>query len=70
VRGLAKELAVSKSVITRALDRLGELGLTARRVDPMDARSIIVDRTPQGHAMLEELRQIAVGFSQRTQGMM
>eukprot|EP01037_Dinobryon_pediforme_P013554 gene13554-13673_t len=69
VRGLARELAVSKSVITRALDRLGELSLTSRRVDPLDARSIIVDRTPQGMAMIDELRQIAVHFSQRSQGL-
>jgi DNA-binding MarR family transcriptional regulator len=69
VRGLSRELAVSKSVITRALDRLGELSLTARRVDPVDARSVIVDRTPQGLAMIEELRQIALAYSQRTQGL-
>lgn len=59
VRGLALELCVSKSVITRALDKLGELGLAARRVDPTDRRSIIVDRTEAGLAMLDDLRQIA-----------
>lgn len=70
VRGLAKELTVSKSVITRALDRLGELGLTARRLDPMDARSVIVVRTPDGQAMLDDLKKIAANFSLRTRGAM
>ncbi len=59
VRGLALELGVSKSVITRALDKLGELGLSERRTDPTDRRSVIVDRTDAGLAMLEDLRQIA-----------
>ena len=70
VRSLAKELSVSKSVITRALDRLGELNLTLRRTDPFDARSVIVDRTPTGLAMLADLRQIAVNFSNRSQDVM
>ncbi len=35
VRGLAAELAVSKSVITRSLDKLGELNLTRRAPDPV-----------------------------------
>src|SRR3712207_2235437 len=38
VRGLAAELNVSKPAITRALDRLGELDLARRKVDPMDRR--------------------------------
>src|ERR1700748_2070485 len=36
VRGLAAELNVSKPAITRALDRLGELDLARRKVDPLD----------------------------------
>ena len=36
VRGLAADLNVSKPAITRALDRLGELDLARRKVDPMD----------------------------------
>ena len=63
VRGLAQELRVSKSVITRALDKLGELGLAARKVDPSDRRSVIVDRTEAGLAMLEDLRQIAASIN-------
>ncbi len=60
VRGLAIELDVSKSVITRALDRLGELDLAQRIPDPADRRSILVERTMPGRALLDELRTIAV----------
>ena len=58
VRGLAAELNVSKPAITRALDRLGELDLARRKVDPMDRRSILVQRTLKGAAYLREVRSI------------
>jgi len=58
VRGLAAELNVSKPAITRALDRLGELDLARRKVDPMDRRSVIVQRTLKGAAFLRDMRQI------------
>jgi DNA-binding MarR family transcriptional regulator len=63
VRGLAAELGVSKSVITRSLDKLGELELTKRAPDPSDRRSILVERTPAGHALLDELRGIVAGVA-------
>lgn len=58
VRGLAAELDVSKPAITRALDRLGELDLARRKVDPADRRSVIVQRTLKGAAFLRDLRAI------------
>jgi len=58
VRGLAAELNVSKPAITRALDRLGELDLARRKVDPLDRRSILVQRTLKGAAFLRDLRGI------------
>src|SRR4051812_3791628 len=58
VRGLAAELNVSKPAITRALDRLGELDLARRKVDPQDRRSILVQRTLKGAAFLRDLRSI------------
>src|ERR1700760_1688001 len=58
VRGLAAELKVSKPAITRALDRLGELDLARRKVDPLDRRSILVQRTLKGAAFLRDLRSI------------
>ena len=56
VRGLAAELNVSKPAITRALDRLGELDLARRKVDPLDRRSVLVQRTMKGAAFLRDLR--------------
>jgi DNA-binding MarR family transcriptional regulator len=58
VRGLAADLNVSKPAITRALDRLGELDLARRKVDPMDRRSVLVQRTLKGAAFLRDLRSI------------
>ena len=58
VRGLAADLNVSKPAITRALDRLGELDLARRKVDPADRRSVLVQRTPKGTAFLRDLRGI------------
>ena len=58
VRGLAADLNVSKPAITRALDRLGELDLARRKVDPMDRRSVLVQRTLKGSAFLRDLRGI------------
>ncbi len=58
VRGLAADLNVSKPAITRALDRLGELDLARRKVDPLDRRSVLVQRTLKGTAFLRDLRGI------------
>jgi len=69
VRGLAAELNVSKPAITRALDRLGELDLARRKVDPLDRRSILVQRTLKGAAFLRDLRSImgeAITTTKRT----
>lgn len=64
VRGLAADLHVSKSVITRALDKLGELDLAQRLPDPSDRRSVLVDRTARGRALVEELKTISVAAGQ------
>ncbi|MDN6714608.1 MAG: MarR family transcriptional regulator, partial [Acetobacter sp.] len=58
VRGLAASLNVSKPAITRALDRLTELDLARRKVDPLDRRSVLVQRTPKGASYLKEIRSI------------
>ena len=58
VRGLASALKVSKPAITRALDRLGELDFARRKVDPLDRRSVLVQRTTKGSAFLRDLRNI------------
>jgi DNA-binding MarR family transcriptional regulator len=58
VRGLAAQLNVSKPAITRALDRLGELDLVRRKLDPQDRRSVLVQQTQGGRAFLAELRRV------------
>ncbi|ABQ29643.1 MULTISPECIES: MarR family transcriptional regulator [Acidiphilium] len=58
VRGLASELNVSKPAITRALDRLSDLDLARRKVDPSDRRSVLVQRTTKGSAFLREIRSV------------
>ncbi len=60
VRGLAAKLNVTKPVITRALDAMGELDLVARRRDPADRRNVIVQRTVQGALYLEKLGDLVV----------
>jgi DNA-binding MarR family transcriptional regulator len=68
VRGLAAELNVSKPAITRALDRLGELDLARRKVDPMDRRSVLVQRTLKGTAFLRDLRGIMTDSASAKKG--
>lgn len=58
VRGLATQLNVSKPAITRALDRLSDLDLARRKVDPSDRRSVLVQRTTKGAAFLREIRSV------------
>jgi DNA-binding MarR family transcriptional regulator len=58
VRGLAAQLNVSKPAITRALDRLADFDLVRRKTDPLDRRSVLVQRTATGMAFLRELRKI------------
>ena len=66
VRGLAADLNVSKPAITRALDRLGELDLARRKVDPADRRSVLVQRTTKGSNFLRDLRNVMVDAAKGT----
>jgi DNA-binding MarR family transcriptional regulator len=63
VRGLAAKLGVSKPVITRALDTLGERELLARRRDEVDRRNVIVQRTVKGALFVEHLGDMVVARS-------
>src|SRR5450755_789877 len=58
VRGLAAKLNVSKPAITRALDRLSEFDLVRRKTDPLDRRSVLVQRTLAGAAFLRDLMKL------------
>ena len=58
VRGLAALLNISKPAITRALDRLGKLGIVRRKIDESDRRSILVQRTVKGSVFLREFADL------------
>lgn len=60
VRGLAEQLNVTKPVITRAVDRLGELDLVRRKTDPDDRRSVLLQRTVKGAVFLREFGELIV----------
>lgn len=60
VRGLAETLNVAKPAVTRALDRLSDLGLVRRKPDPDDRRSILVQRTVKGSVFLSEFGEMIV----------
>lgn len=60
VRGLAKELKISKPAVSRALDRLGELGYIRRERDEMDRRNVLVQRTAEGGDFLKAFASLIV----------
>ncbi len=54
VRGLALALKISKPAVSRALDRLGELGYIRRQRDDLDRRNVLVQKTTDGAVFLTE----------------
>ena len=60
VRGLAAALNVTKPVITRALDTMGEMGLVDRVRDDRDRRNVIIKRTVTGALYLEKLGDLVI----------
>lgn len=60
VRGLAAKLAVTKPVITRALDAMGKHQLIARRRDEADRRNVIIQRTVKGALHVEKIGDLVV----------
>lgn len=65
VRGLARDLSVSKPVVTRALNRLGALGYLARQRDDQDRRNVFVARTKAGTDFLGEFGRLVSGENSR-----
>jgi DNA-binding MarR family transcriptional regulator len=53
---LAARERVQRPTATRLVARLEELGVLQRAADPADRRSSLLTATPEGHALLEELR--------------
>ena len=58
VRGIARELGVSKPVVTRALNRLGSLGYLRRQRDNADRRNIFVAQTDEGADFLDQFGRL------------
>lgn len=65
VRGLASELNISKPAVTRALDRLSDLGYVRRQKDPQDRRSVQVQRTVKGSVFLSEFAELVTQSARR-----
>lgn len=55
VRGLAEALSLGKPAVSRALDALSGLGLAMRVPDETDRRSVLVQTTARGLAVLAGL---------------
>ena len=58
VRGLALALKISKPAVSRALDRLGELGYIRRQRDDLDRRNVLVQKTSNGAGFLTEFSRL------------
>jgi DNA-binding MarR family transcriptional regulator len=58
IRGLASRLSVRKTAISRALDRLSEFDFVRRKHDPLDRRSVLIQRTETGTEFLRTLNEI------------
>jgi DNA-binding MarR family transcriptional regulator len=61
VRGLALALKISKPAVSRALDRLGELGYIRRQRDDLDRRNVLVQKTTSGAGFLTEFSALIDG---------
>lgn len=48
----------NKPGVTRAIDRLAELGFVVRKDDPKDRRSVLVSLTKSGKKFVETIRKI------------
>ena len=65
VRALARDLAISKPAVSRALDALGRLGFLRRKRDDADRRGVLVQRTVKGAVFLREFADLAGQTAER-----
>jgi DNA-binding MarR family transcriptional regulator len=54
---IAQALDVHGTTVTNAVDRLTDLGLVERSVDPQDRRSVSAETTPEGAARADKTMQ-------------
>ena len=66
VRGLADGLRISKPAVTRALDRLGNLGFMRRTPDEADKRSVLLQRTVKGAVFMSEFAELVAEAGRKT----
>ena len=57
VRDLAEDLSLSKPAISRALDRLEQLGYVRRKADSSDGRSVVLQPTMRGSKFLADFAE-------------
>ena len=69
VRGLAAKLNISRTAVCRALNRLSEFDLVRRKTDPLDRRSVLVQRTTMGAGFLRDLQRILTDAAQEAGSM-
>ena len=55
MKQIAEALGVAVSTPTRTIDRLVEKGLVDRTVDEKDRRQLLIELTPNGRKVLEEM---------------
>ncbi len=55
VRSLSTHLKIAKPAITRAIDKLQDLGFVKRKADPEDGRSVLIQRTINGSVYLADM---------------
>lgn len=60
VRGLAETLDIAKPAVTRALDALEKYGLIKRIPDERDLRSVLIERTVDATAYLNDFARLIV----------
>jgi DNA-binding MarR family transcriptional regulator len=58
INGLARELHLDSSTVTRQVSTLESAGFVTRQVDPNDGRSWLIDLTPEGR---KEMRTVERG---------
>lgn len=52
---LLEEYLIPAATLTRQIDRLESLGLVERKSDPNDRRAVLVQLTPRGHAVCDDI---------------
>ena len=57
INGLARELHLDSSTVTRQVSALESGGLVTRQVDPNDGRSWLIDLTPRGRKAMRTIER-------------